>query len=107
MDAQAAVILALVGVLKTFQDNLGEIQDLRVQLDSLGRFARRVQTDNRAHPRTIEAIARLIDHQSQRQQAARADFAARFASFAAADNRERFHTLFGTQPLSTGTRPRA
>jgi CHAD domain-containing protein len=88
-------ILALVAVLKTFQDNLGEIQDLRVQRESLGLFAQRFRESGEAHPQTIEALMWLVDHQGERQRAARAQFALRFESFASADSRQRIATLFG------------
>jgi len=101
--ASAEEILALVSVLKTFQDNLGEIQDLRVQQESLAGFANQIEALGNAHPRTLEAIAWLTAHQSGRQQAARAEFAIRFASFAAEDNRQRFRALFAPEP-STGSR---
>jgi len=87
-------ILALVSVLKTFQDNLGEIQDLRVQQESLAGFANQIDVLGNAHPRTLEAIAWLSAHQGERQQAARGEFAIRFTSFATEDNQEHFRALF-------------
>jgi len=91
-------VLALVSVLKTFQDNLGEIQDLRVQQESLARFANQIEALGDVHPRTLEAIAWLSAYQGKRQQAARAEFAIRFASFAAEENRQRFRSLFASEP---------
>jgi len=96
-------VLSLISVLKAFQDNLGEIQDLRVQQASLADFARQIEESGNAHPWTPEVITWLSAHQGKRQQAARAEFAIRFASFAAEDNRQRFRALFAPEP-STGSR---
>jgi CHAD domain-containing protein len=93
-------ILALISVLKAFQDNLGEVQDLRVQQAFLADFARQIEERRDAHPGTLEAIAWLSAHQGKRQQAACAEFAIRFASFAAEDNRRRFRALFAPEPSS-------
>jgi len=88
-------IQALIGVLKKFQDNLGEIQDLRVQQESLTIFAHQLNERGATEPRTCGAIDWLIAHQGETQRQARAAFAVRFASFAAEENRVRFHGLFG------------
>ncbi len=90
-----AEILGLIGVLKRFQDNLGEIQDLRVQRESLAIYAHQIGERHTALARTQEAIAWLSDHLGERQQLAREAFQARFAAFALEENRDRFQALFG------------
>lgn len=90
-----AEIQALIGELKRFQDNLGEIQDLRVQQESLGIFAHQLKERGTADPPTFEAIDWLVAHQRERQRDARAAFAVRFERFASEENRVRFHSLFG------------
>jgi CHAD domain-containing protein len=91
-------ILPLIGVLKQFQDNLGTIQDLRVQRESLSRFARQIEERGMAQPRTLEAMAWLSDHQGTLQRQAQEEFRARFAAFALEEHRRRFRTLFAPAP---------
>jgi CHAD domain-containing protein len=98
-------ILALIGALKRLQDNLGEIQDLRVQQEALAIYAHQIQERGTALPRTQEAITWLSAHQGERQRQAREAFPARFAAFASEDNREAFHALLdvGSQEGQTST----
>jgi hypothetical protein len=69
-----------------------------VQRESLAGFGRQIETLGDVHPRTLEAIAWLSEHQGKRQQVARGEFAIRFASFAAEENQQRFRGLFAPEP---------
>lgn len=91
-------ILALIGGLKRFQDNLGEIQDLRVQRESLSIFAHQIQERGNALPRTPEAIDWLSNHLGERQRQAREAFQMRFDDFSREENRRGFQSLFAPIP---------
>jgi CHAD domain-containing protein len=85
---------ASVKELKQLQENLGDFQDLDVQIAALRRFAmemRRRGEYNAATGKAMEALMEALDAQMHR---ARSEFESRFAQFSRADNQARFARLF-------------
>jgi CHAD domain-containing protein len=91
----AAELKPLVTALKDLQDNLGEHQDRAVQAESLVERARELQAAGGAPADTFLAIGRLVEHLHEAQEAARAEFAARFADFDTSTVRARVRALVG------------
>lgn len=87
-------IKALIKVLKTLQDNLGEFQDYEVQVHTLRNFSRQMVEEGVAPPETLLAMGMLIEGLEKRQHVAREEFADRFEKFSAVENREHFRELF-------------
>ncbi len=85
----------LVSTLKGLQDNLGEFQDTAVQRTAVDHFAELLLADGAAPATTLLALGRLGGVLEQRQLRARAEFAERFAAFAAPANRRRLACLTG------------
>lgn len=98
----AAEIHRLVKALKTLQDNLGEIQDLQVQMRSLRQISRQMADEVAVD--TLMAMGMLVDVLATRQRRARAAFRKRFAKFAAAENRDLFKALFAQSPAQQASR---
>lgn len=88
----------LIAALKGLQDNLGDFQDLHVQAESLKEFGEQMKREGGASPDTLAAMHMLIQGLDERQQAARAEFAARFKRFCQPRNRKLFTRLFKTPP---------
>lgn len=84
----------LIRVLKELQDNLGALQDNAVQARGLQRFARDMKAEGKVAAVTLEAMSKLSARLSEREGQARLEFAARFASFDAKQNRRSFQKLF-------------
>jgi CHAD domain-containing protein len=84
----------LVAELKRLQDNLGELNDYRVQMRSLQGFAAEMAEEGSAPVRTQLAMGRLLAHLDARRAAERSRFAKRFDRFASPENREIFARLF-------------
>lgn len=84
----------LIKVLKGFQDNLGEYQDLFVQQESLSHFQQEMEAEGGVKPLTQKAMAHLVQDLHRRQEAVREEFAERFAAFSAKRNRVHFAELF-------------
>jgi CHAD domain-containing protein len=89
----AGEVKPLVTALKDLQDNLGEHQDRAVQAESLVERAREVQAAGTAPADTFLAIGRLVEHLHEAQEAARAEFADRFAAFDVPEVRRRVRAL--------------
>ncbi len=85
---------ALIKVLKGFQDNLGEHQDLSVQQESLRGFAAGMAEEGALAPETAKAMELLVEHLRGRQAAVRQEFSGRFASFSAPEVKAEFKDLF-------------
>jgi len=98
-DAQA--IGEPIRALKGIQDLLGELNDLAIQRETLRDSARQMSDRGGGGVDTFVAIGRLLEQSAVRQAKQRRRFAARFATFSAADNRRRFQQLFG--PRDSGT----
>ncbi|MEA2095044.1 MAG: CHAD domain-containing protein [Pseudomonadota bacterium] len=95
----AARIKALIRVLKTLQDNLGNFQDYEVQVATLKAFSHQMVAEGKVPPDTLLAMGMLIDGLERRQHQAREEFAGRFSRFALPENRKHFRKLF---TVSTG-----
>jgi CHAD domain-containing protein len=67
--------------LKALQDNLGEFQDAEVHSDRLRRISLELHEDPGTTAATMVAIGQLTEHFELRRQAARKEFAERFAAY--------------------------
>jgi len=90
----SAKITALIGVLKSLQENLGDFQDFEVQATCLKSFSHQMIEEGEVPPETLMAMGVLVDGLENRQHQTREEFAKRFAKFALAKNQDRFHELF-------------
>ena len=93
-------IRALIKALKGIQDNLGDFNDLAVQVISLQEFGRQMVDENHVPVETLMSMGVLVAHLQERQQCVRQEFAERFASFAMEKNRALFQELFHKEPAS-------
>ncbi len=82
----------LIGALKILQGNLGAIQDLEVQADSIAAMSEPLHRQESAA--TLMAIGVLVDQLRRRQAAQIEAFGAVFTGFAAKDNRQLARKLF-------------
>lgn len=98
----AETVGALVRALKTFQDNLGEMQDLHVQQEQLGRFERQMAKEGALAPETADAMERLIEGLAQRQTEVRLEFADRFEAFSAPETVRAFRQTFRERKADKG-----
>ena len=85
-----------VQALKRLQDNLGEIQDLKVQSNALSRFARQMMVEGKAPAETFIAMGVLVDGFLKRRREARIEFAGTFADFKAKEKVESCKALFAS-----------
>ena len=90
------VVKPAVQALKRLQDNLGEIQDLRLQTKALRRFARQMISEGKAPAETFIAMGVLVDGFQNRRREARIEFAGVFAGFSARKNVESRKALFAS-----------
>jgi CHAD domain-containing protein len=91
-DARA--VQPLIKSLKKLQDNLGELNDLAVQQETLKRFAGKMNDEGLASVACLLAMGRLQAHLDGRQSAERQRFPGRFGDFDSVGNRRRFARLF-------------
>jgi CHAD domain-containing protein len=98
-DAEA--VGELIRALKGLQDNLGDLNDLAIQQETLRRSAKEMSDDGLGDVNTFIVIGRLVEQLACRQVKQRRRFASRFATFAAAKNRLCFSRLF--EPRRSGT----
>ena len=96
--ATTTTMAPMVKALKTLQDNLGEIQDLQVQMHSLRQISQQMADEAEVAVDTLMAIGMLVEALDERQRRARAAFRKRFASFATPANHDLFKTLFAQSP---------
>lgn len=82
------------GQLKKLQNNLGDFNDISVQLQMLEEHAGFLPTGTRRSLRIGGAIGGLITHLSGKHAKVRRKFEKTFAAFASAENQERFQKLF-------------
>ena len=87
-------IKPLIKSLKLLQNQLGEYQDLHVQLAALATFSNQMKSESGATDRTFVAIDIILQTLEQRQSQVRKMFKARFATFAENKNRIAFSKLF-------------
>lgn len=89
-----AEIKALIKVLKTLQDNLGEFQDYEVQITTLKNFSEQMLSDGRAPAGTLMAMGILVENLAIQQRQVRECFATRFDEFGSQDHQQHFKALF-------------
>lgn len=87
-------IKQLIKLLKLLQNQLGEYQDLHVQLASLAIFRTQMKSESGATDRTLVAIDIILQTLEQHQSQVRKMFKARFATFAENKNCIAFSKLF-------------
>jgi CHAD domain-containing protein len=80
-------ISRLVAELKRLQDNLGDLNDYRVQMQSVQAFAAEMTEERSAPVGTQLAMGRLLERLDTGRAAERSRFAKRFERFASAENR--------------------
>jgi len=90
----SAKITALIGVLKSLQENLGDFQDYEVQATHLEDFSQQMMQEGEVAPETLMAMRVLVEGLHSRQLMAREEFAKRFGRFSRQENQDRFHKLF-------------
>ncbi len=71
----------LIKALKRFQDNLGEYQDLSVQMEQLAGFEAEMAREGRLAPQTRQAMEALVARLEARHGVVREAFDERFAAF--------------------------
>jgi CHAD domain-containing protein len=98
----AETVGTLVRALKTFQDNLGEMQDLHVQQEQLGRFERQMAKEGALSPETAGAMELLIEGLARRQTEVRLEFADRFEAFSAPETVRAFRQTFRERKADKG-----
>jgi CHAD domain-containing protein len=89
----AAVVRPMVKTLKSLQDTLGAFQDREIQASMLRSLREEIGAlDGGAQ--ALMAMGLLVDHLEREQRSARAEFAERFAAFAADAQRNRVGKTF-------------
>lgn len=83
-------IKKVLKTLKLLQANLGDFQDLSVQITQLNRFAQDMQNEGLAETKTIMAMGVLVEKLITRKQAVRAQFRACFREFTSPSKRTEF-----------------
>lgn len=86
-------IRTIIRALKRLQNNLGELQDLAVQLSALHAFHEELAAEGCLSGVSHEAMEVLAHHLQQRHDAAHMAFSGQFRRFASAKNRHRFQRL--------------
>jgi len=84
----------LIKELKGLQENLGDFQDLEVQIHSLKHYSEQMQQEGDMTPRTELAMDILLKSLETRMQEVRDIFDSRFQQFASKSNEKRFRDLF-------------
>ena len=82
-----------VKVVKALQDNLGDHQDAGVQVDRLRAASEDLHEHGADGPALFLAMGELTSHFEQRREAARAEFAERFAAYDSKDTTRRLRVL--------------
>jgi CHAD domain-containing protein len=90
----SASIRSLIKTLKVFQDNLGDFQDLDVQVATLRRFSHQMVEEGVGSPETLMAMGILVENLQTRQHQTREAFSERFAEFSLPKNQKHFRELF-------------
>lgn len=88
----------LIRSLKTFQDNLGEMQDLQVQQERLRGFGKAMADEDDLPAQAREAMDRLVRELSRREARVRLEFAERFQAFSAPETVGTFRETFRARP---------
>jgi CHAD domain-containing protein len=90
----AKKIRALIKELKGLQENLGDFQDLDVQIHKLKEFSEQMKQEGDMTPRTALAMESLLMGLETRMQEVRAVFDSRFRRFSCKSNEKHFRRLF-------------
>lgn len=90
-------IKKLVKTLKQLQQNLGDFQDLSVQLEQLKGFAEQMRQEGVAEAKTIMAMGVLVEKLNERKALVRAEFSQCFKVFAKAVEKSAFARTFSPQ----------
>jgi CHAD domain-containing protein len=85
---------SIIREMKQLQENLGEFQDLDVQIDGLIGFAEELDIGNKTTPHTLLAMGAVLGNLEHRKREVRTEFNGRFAQFSSGENRKRFNSLF-------------
>jgi CHAD domain-containing protein len=85
----------LVRELKNLQDNLGDINDLEVQQESLESYAKELARERGSSERTLVALGRLVERLAVERIREQRGFDARFSRFADKNNQAHVKKLFG------------
>lgn len=88
---------SLIGQLKKLQDNLGDFNDLSVQVSYLQSIAQEFSETDRQSKQTLVAIGALIGAMDRKRQTVKEAFAETFNNFASPANHERFQNLFAPE----------
>jgi CHAD domain-containing protein len=83
-------IKKLIKTLKLLQENLGDFQDLSIQITQLIRFAQEMQDEGLAETKTIIAMGVLVEKLTARKEAVRAHFGECFKEFTSPSKRAEF-----------------
>ena len=98
-----AKLQRLIKALKRLQDNLGDFNDLHVQMVALRHFQEQMAAEGELTPETQSALELLLAHFNELQLSQRLLFSDRFSDFSERQNRALFETLFkpshGVAPL--------
>jgi CHAD domain-containing protein len=86
-------IRSLIKELKGLQENLGDFQDLDVQIHSLKHYSDQMQQEGDMTPRTQLAMESLLMGLETRMQEVRGEFDSRFHQFSSKSNVKRFRQL--------------
>jgi CHAD domain-containing protein len=86
-------IRSLIKELKGLQENLGDFQDLEVQIHSLQHYSEQMQQEGDMTPRTQLAMESLLMGLETTMQEVRGEFDNRFRQFASKSNVKRFRYL--------------
>ena len=95
----AKKIRALIRELKGLQENLGDFQDLEVQIHSLQHYSEQMKQEGDMTPRTELAMDILLKGLETRMQEVRDIFESRFQQFSSKANEKRFRELFKPEPV--------
>lgn len=90
-------IRRLLKILKQYQENLGDFQDLCIQTAQLNHFAEQMQQEGLADTQTIMAMGVLVEKLNQRKRMVRAEFEQRFKAFAAPESEAVFVGIFNPE----------
>jgi len=87
-------IKQLIKALKQLQNNLGDFQDLCVQIDQLNKFAQQMQDEKIADTKAIMAMGVLVEKLTTRKQEVRSHSEERFKDFASDKTIFEFKSVF-------------
>ncbi len=79
--------------LKNLQNNLGDFNDVCVQLEMLESFRTSIKSRNRRSVEIAAALGGLVTHLAEERKSIRSQFESTFAKFASPANRKRFNVL--------------